>query len=74
MNIIAEAKGLIVFLVRVARGGRHCYRCGRFARRPYVAWAHPWCDRLCAASWRKLVEDANRLSMEQRARGAGVGA
>lgn len=70
-----EIKGLVVFLWKVARGGRHCYcGCGRFAAKPHRAFGHDFFDRLCAANWRKLVDDANRITLEQRARGAGVGA
>lgn len=75
MKILSEAKGLFLFLVQVARGGRHCYcGCGRFADKPHRAWGHDFFDRLCAANWRKSVEITNQVTLEQRARGAGVGA
>jgi len=66
-------KDLIAFLWHVSRGGRHCYRggCGRFAPTPHKAWGHPFCDRLCAASWKRSVEVTNQVSLEQRARESG---
>lgn len=67
-------KDLVVLTIAIARGGRHCYRCGKFAKKPHQAWGYSFCDRLCAASWKRAVEISHEVTVEQRARSGGMGA
>lgn len=72
MNVWAEVGGLFGFLWAVIRGGRHCFHCGRFTRRPFHAERQAFCNAVCFRQRKNLL--ATRDSLEAKAREAGVGA